>query len=56
MVAGLEEISSGLVRIDDRVVNDVPPRNRDIAMVLQSYALYPHLLQQPTPVRRPLST
>src|SRR5215212_1530547 len=43
MVAGLEEISSGVVRIGDRVVNYVPPRNRDIAMVFQSYALYPHL-------------
>ena len=43
MVAGLEEISEGVIRIGDRVVNDVPPRNRDIAMVFQSYALYPHL-------------
>src|SRR6266700_1624334 len=43
MVAGLEEISSGLVRIGDRVVNYVPSRDRDIAMVFQSYALYPHL-------------
>ena len=43
MVAGLEEISEGLVRIGDRVVNHVPPRDRDIAMVFQSYALYPHL-------------
>jgi multiple sugar transport system ATP-binding protein len=43
MVAGLEEISEGLVRIGDRVVNQVPPRDRDIAMVFQSYALYPHL-------------
>src|SRR5437762_4926629 len=43
MVAGLEEISSGLVRIGDRVVNHVPSRDRDIAMVFQSYALYPHL-------------
>jgi multiple sugar transport system ATP-binding protein len=43
MVAGLEEISEGRVRIGERVVNDVPPRDRDIAMVFQSYALYPHL-------------
>src|SRR5207249_5002909 len=43
MIAGLEEISSGTLRIGDRVVNDVPPRDRDIAMVFQSYALYPHL-------------
>ena len=43
MVAGLESISEGVVRIGDRVVNHVPPRDRDIAMVFQSYALYPHL-------------
>src|SRR3970040_675571 len=43
MVAGLEEISEGVVKIGDRVVNHVPARNRDIAMVFQSYALYPHL-------------
>jgi multiple sugar transport system ATP-binding protein len=43
MVAGLEDISEGLVRIGDRVVNYVPSRDRDIAMVFQSYALYPHL-------------
>jgi multiple sugar transport system ATP-binding protein len=43
MVAGLEDISSGVVRIGDRVVNYVPSRDRDIAMVFQSYALYPHL-------------
>jgi multiple sugar transport system ATP-binding protein len=43
MVAGLEEISSGAVRIGQRVVNHVPSRDRDIAMVFQSYALYPHL-------------
>src|SRR5215208_7878325 len=43
MVAGLEEISEGELRIGDRIVNNVPPRNRDIAMVFQSYALYPHL-------------
>jgi multiple sugar transport system ATP-binding protein len=43
MVAGLEDISSGLLKIGDRVVNNVPSRDRDIAMVFQSYALYPHL-------------
>jgi multiple sugar transport system ATP-binding protein len=43
MVAGLEDISEGTLRIGDRVVNRVPARDRDIAMVFQSYALYPHL-------------
>jgi multiple sugar transport system ATP-binding protein len=43
MVAGLEEISEGVIKIGDRVVNNVPARDRDIAMVFQSYALYPHL-------------
>ena len=43
MVAGLEEISEGTLRIGDRIVNDMTPRERDIAMVFQSYALYPHL-------------
>ena len=43
MVAGLEEITSGTIAIGDRVVNDVPPKNRDIAMVFQNYALYPHM-------------
>ncbi len=43
MVAGLEEISEGVLKIGDRVVNRVPARDRDIAMVFQSYALYPHL-------------
>jgi multiple sugar transport system ATP-binding protein len=43
MVAGLEEISGGVLRIGERVVNHVPSRDRDIAMVFQSYALYPHL-------------
>ncbi len=43
MIAGLEEISSGDLKIGDRVVNDVPPKDRDIAMVFQSYALYPHM-------------
>ncbi|MFL5524824.1 MAG: ABC transporter ATP-binding protein, partial [Gemmatimonadaceae bacterium] len=43
MIAGLESISDGTVRIGDRVVNDVPPKARDIAMVFQNYALYPHM-------------
>jgi multiple sugar transport system ATP-binding protein len=43
MVAGLEQISAGTLRFGDRVVNDVPPRQRDVAMVFQNYALYPHL-------------
>ncbi len=43
MVAGLEEISSGTISIGTRVVNDVPPKDRDIAMVFQNYALYPHM-------------
>jgi len=43
MIAGLEEITSGTLKIGDRVVNDVPPKDRDIAMVFQSYALYPHM-------------
>jgi multiple sugar transport system ATP-binding protein len=43
MVAGLEEITRGTIRIGDRVVNDVPPKDRDIAMVFQNYALYPHM-------------
>jgi multiple sugar transport system ATP-binding protein len=43
MVAGLEEISDGRIIIGDRVVNDLPPKDRDVAMVFQSYALYPHM-------------
>src|SRR6187397_2309445 len=43
MVAGLEVISKGTIRIGDKVVNDVPPKERDIAMVFQNYALYPHM-------------
>jgi ABC-type sugar transport system ATPase subunit len=43
MVAGLEKISDGRITIGDRVVNDVPPKERDIAMVFQNYALYPHM-------------
>src|SRR5258708_21274134 len=43
MVAGLEEITGGEIVIGDRVVNDLPPKDRDIAMVFQNYALYPHM-------------
>lgn len=43
MVAGLEDPTAGIIRIGDRVVNDLEPRNRDVAMVFQSYALYPHM-------------
>lgn len=43
MIAGLEDISKGTLKIDDKVVNDVEAKDRDIAMVFQSYALYPHL-------------
>jgi multiple sugar transport system ATP-binding protein len=43
MIAGLEDITSGTITIGDRVVNDLPPRDRDVAMVFQNYALYPHL-------------
>jgi multiple sugar transport system ATP-binding protein len=43
MIAGLEGISGGAIRIGDRIVNDVPPKDRDVAMVFQNYALYPHM-------------
>ena len=43
MIAGLEDISKGTVKIGDRVVNNVAPKDRDIAMVFQNYALYPHM-------------
>jgi multiple sugar transport system ATP-binding protein len=43
MIAGLEEITSGVLRIGERIINEVPPKDRDIAMVFQSYALYPHM-------------
>jgi multiple sugar transport system ATP-binding protein len=43
MIAGLEEPSAGQILINDRVVNDIPPKDRDLAMVFQNYALYPHL-------------
>src|SRR2546423_5209513 len=43
MIAGLEEITGGTVRVGDQVVNDLPPKARDMAMVFQNYALYPHM-------------
>ncbi|HEX2123741.1 MAG TPA: ATP-binding cassette domain-containing protein, partial [Thermoanaerobaculia bacterium] len=43
MIAGLEEVSAGTIRIGGKPVNDLPPKDRDIAMVFQSYALYPHM-------------
>ncbi len=43
LIAGLEEVTKGEIYIDDKLVNDVPPKNRDIAMVFQNYALYPHM-------------
>ncbi|MPY75728.1 MAG: sn-glycerol-3-phosphate ABC transporter ATP-binding protein UgpC [Alphaproteobacteria bacterium] len=43
MIAGLEDITAGEIRVGDRVVNEVPPKDRDIAMVFQNYALYPHM-------------
>src|SRR5690242_10602650 len=43
MIAGLEEVSEGEIKIGDRVVNNLPPRDRDVAMVFQNYALYPHM-------------
>ena len=43
MIAGLETISKGELLIDNKLVNDIPPKDRDIAMVFQSYALYPHM-------------
>src|ERR1035437_5810731 len=43
MIAGLEEVTAGVLRIGDKIINDVPPKDRDIAMVFQSYALYPHM-------------
>src|SRR3979411_3042113 len=42
-IAGLEDITSGTVRVGDQVVNDLPPKARDIAMIFQNYALYPHM-------------
>jgi multiple sugar transport system ATP-binding protein len=43
MVAGLEDLTEGTIRIGDRIVDDVPPGDRDVAMVFQNYALYPHM-------------
>src|SRR5467141_4920160 len=43
MLAGLEDVTAGQIKIDDQVVNEMPPRERDVAMVFQSYALYPHM-------------
>src|SRR6056297_1579904 len=43
MIAGLEDISQGTIKIDDKIINDVEPKDRDIAMVFQNYALYPHM-------------
>ncbi len=43
MIAGLEEVTEGTIKIDDKVVNNIPPKNRNIAMVFQNYALYPHM-------------
>src|SRR5436309_15998165 len=43
LLAGLESVSEGVLKLDDRVVNDVPTRNRDVSMVFQNYALYPHM-------------
>src|SRR6186713_193666 len=43
MIAGLEEITGGEIAVDGEVVNDVPPKDRDMAMVFQNYALYPHM-------------
>ena len=43
MIAGLEEVNSGTISIDGQVINDLPPSERNIAMVFQSYALYPHM-------------
>src|SRR3979411_228901 len=43
MIAGLEEISGGEIAVDGEIVNDVPPKDRDMAMVFQNYALYPHM-------------
>src|SRR5262249_37422157 len=58
MVAGLEDVTSGTIRIGDRVVNDLSPQERNVAMVFQDYALYPHMtaranLASPLRLRRP---
>ena len=52
MIAGLEDITEGTLRIGDNVVNDLPPKDRDVAMVFQNYALYPHItVAMPKPPR-----
>jgi len=56
MIAGLEELSDGNIYIGDRLVNDVAPKDRDIAMVFQSYALYPHHERLRQPGLRPQAT
>ena len=56
MIAGLEEISEGTVEIDGVVVNDLQPKDRDIAMVFQNYALYPHLTVFENPGRCPAAS
>src|SRR5207244_8284350 len=43
MIAGLEDVTGGEIRVDGEIVNDVPPKDRDMAMVFQNYALYPHM-------------
>src|SRR5881397_1340035 len=43
LLAGLEEVTAGEIRIEERVVTDLPPKDRDVAMVFQNYALYPHM-------------
>ena len=52
MIAGLETITSGQVTLDGQVINDLPPKERDIAMVFQNYALYPHMVMMLRPKRR----
>ena len=52
-IAGLEEITGGTITIGDRVVNDLPPKDRDIAMVFQNYALYPHMTVEQNLALRP---
>jgi ABC-type sugar transport system ATPase subunit len=51
MVAGLEDVTEGVIRIGDDVVNDLAPRDRDIAMVFQNYALYPHMTVRPDEIQ-----
>ena len=53
LIAGLEDVDAGAIRIGERDVTDLPPRERDIAMVFQSYALYPHMTVRAEPRLRP---